>query len=153
LKHDHIYLYSCDFESLYTNINKEDAIYLITVYVKDFLNTKFITTYCFGQILKPIFENNVFKFKEKFFIQIRGIAMGCICGPSLANIFVYKLEKKWINIHRPIIYYRFIDDIIIATSKELDINTFKNQYLNLKLNIVTGKKVNFFDLIIYYDKL
>jgi hypothetical protein len=153
LNHADIYLYSCDFESLYTNIRKEDAVNIITDFVKEFLNDKYITASGFSHILRLIFENNVFVFKNKHYIQSVGIAMGCICGPSLANVFVYLLEKNWISVHRPLIYFRFIDDIFIADSNELDCNLFQNEFLNLKINIVTGKYVNFLDLIISYDKI
>lgn len=34
-KKDNIYLYSCDFESLYTNIRKKDAVNIITDYVNE----------------------------------------------------------------------------------------------------------------------
>jgi hypothetical protein len=151
LKHKHVYIYSCDFESLYTNIRKEDAINIITNYVATFLNVNYLTSYGFSQILKMIFENNIFKFKEKFFTQIKGIAMGCICGPSIANIFVYLLEKNWVSIHRPVLYYRFIDDILLASVNPLDIINFKSQFNNLKLNIISDLRVNFLDLLIWHD--
>jgi hypothetical protein len=32
-----------------------------------------------------------FRFKNKYYIQISGLPMGCICGPTIANIFMYIL--------------------------------------------------------------
>jgi hypothetical protein len=39
-------------------------------------------------ILNLIFTQNYFRYKEEFFSQIKGIAMGIICGPSITNIEV-----------------------------------------------------------------
>ncbi len=48
-----------------------------------------------------------------YFVQILGIAMGSVCGPTIANIFVNFFEKKWFNIQRPLYYKRFIDDLLV----------------------------------------
>ena len=104
-------------------------------------------------ILNLIFTQNYFSYKEEFFIQLDGIAMGIICGPSIANIVVAKLEKSWLFIHKPLIYRRYIDDIIIITKILLDEINFKNQFRNLKLNILRGKKLPFLDLIIMIDEI
>ena len=58
--------------------------------------------------LKLMFETNVFMYENNFFKQISGLPMGCICGPSVANIYVYILEIKWFYIEKPLIYVRFI---------------------------------------------
>ena len=39
--------------------------------------------------------------------------MGMVCGSSIANLFVFLYEKKWLTIHRPLIYLRFIDDLFL----------------------------------------
>ena len=61
--------------------------------------------------------------------------MGCICGPSIANLYVYILEKEWLNKHKDIIYYRFIDDIFIASGYKINLLEFKSTFGYLKLNI------------------
>jgi len=141
-------LYSCDFESLYTNINSEHAINLIT----EFLSKKFksinIDIIAINTILKLILSNNIFEFDNEYYIQLDGVAMGCKCGPSLANIYLYILEINWLNTIRPIIYYRFIDDIFIAFKGKLDVNSLKDLFGNLKLNIVNNKSVIFLDLVL-----
>jgi hypothetical protein len=72
--------------------------------------------------------------------------MGSKCGPSIANLFVYILEYKFLTIHRPIYYRRFIDDIFMIVLKNFDINVLINSFGNLKLNAQTGSVVNFLDL-------
>ena len=69
--------------------------------------------------------------------------MGSKCGPSIANIYVHILEEKFLTIHRPLFYARFIDDIFIITSKNFDLKILKNSFSYLKLNIVNATIVNF----------
>ena len=148
-----VYIYSCDFDSLYTNIQKNDAVNRITDYIKDKLDFNYITPLAFSKILSLIFDHNVFAFKNLFFVQTSGLAMGCICGPSVANMFIYILEKNWISLNKPMVYSRFIDDILIILDKELNESDFLKQFLNLKLNIVHSEEVNFLDLNISFDPL
>ena len=151
-----LYLYSMDFESLYTNIIKTDAVNLITDFVKNFLDSNYLTTYAFYVILNLIFDYNVFTYKHSklshiYYKQINGLAMGCICGPSVASLFVYVLENKWLCIHKPLFYSRFIDDIILFTVSKIHEEDFKSNFLNLKLNIIEAKTINFLDLNISFD--
>ncbi len=49
------------------------------------------------------------------------------------------------------IYFRFIDDIFIASPSELDKQELCEKFPNLTLNIVGKDTVNFLDLNISYD--
>ena len=64
-------------------------------YLKEKLDQTHVIKKGFFFILKLIFENNYFLFLNLFFKQLKGIAMGCKCGPNLANLFLYILEKHW----------------------------------------------------------
>jgi hypothetical protein len=73
---------------------------------------------------------------------------------SIANIFVYILEKKWLHIHKPLYYKRFIDDVFIIISRLnylFVIESLKNAFGSLKLNLVIDKSVDFLDLSISFD--
>jgi len=96
---ENINLFSCDFESLNTNIILELAERLVieTCLEKGCLDNENITLLGLRSILNLIFYYNFFSFKENFFKQIKGIAMGSFCGPTVANIVVYKLELKLVN--------------------------------------------------------
>ena len=118
-----------DFESLYTNIIKEDAVNLITDNINQSLNHTFLTSFAFHTILGLIFYFNYFYFKDtknfkSYYKQIKGLSMGCICGPSIASLFVYILESKWLIIHKPIFYGRFIDDFNLISRDKIDENNF-----------------------------
>ena len=60
--------------------------------------------------------------------------MGCICGPSVANLYLYMLEKKWLYLNRPLVFKRFIDDIVHINKGKLNRHELSVQYDNLKLN-------------------
>ena len=71
----------------------------------------------FRKILDLIFTCNIFKYDKIFFLQLIGLPMGCVCGPSVANLYVYILEKEWLVIHNnELIYFRFIDDSSSSSS-------------------------------------
>ena len=74
-----------------------------------------------------------------------------ICGPVCANIVVYMLEKKWLCIHRPIVYRRFIDDVALVSSQLIDLDSFRKVFGSLRLNIEFGNEIHFLDLKIIYD--
>jgi len=146
-------LYSCDFEGLYTNIDLKHALLVITDFMISNFQSNLITTFGFHEILKIIFENNVFSFNKRFYKQIRGIAMGSKCGPSIANIYISLLEKNFLTIHKPLLYVRFIDDIFTVMNGTFDINLLLNNFIYLKLNLVTSKIVVFLDLTIELSQI
>ena len=80
-------VYSCDFESLYSNINQNKALEIIVDFICNSLNSIHITIEAFACFLKLILINNYFSFNNLYYKQIQGIAMGSKCGPSIANIF------------------------------------------------------------------
>jgi hypothetical protein len=91
--------------------------------------------------------------KINFFLQLIGLPMGCKCGPSVANLYLYALEKTYLNRFPDQLYYRFIDDIFIASINEVDLTLLKLQFGYLKLNIVHAQTVTFLDLNISFNNL
>ena len=145
------YIYSMDFESLYTNIRPDHAIPLICQFMTAKLKSNHMDIQALFCLLTIVFKYNVFRFKNKMYIQKVGVAMGCKCGPSIANVYLLILENKWLTIHRPIGYYRFIDDILIISKYLLNLKVFMETFVYLKLNVILENSVNFLDLIISYD--
>ncbi len=145
-----------DFEALYTNIDHNHAIVLISDFMKDKLNSKYLSPKAFKTLLQLVLENNYFTFNFKFYLQIKGVAMGTIVGPTIANLYIYLLETKWQNIYNPFLYSRFIDDLfLITTLNNLNqtINSLKTAFGNLNLNIEHGQSINFLDLQITIDSI
>jgi hypothetical protein len=150
---DNLELYSCDFSTLYTNIKLDDALYYTMFSLVNKIDSIYVTPYGLYELLKLVLYNNVFSYLNRFFKQIKGLAMGSNLGPSIANTVVYNLEIKWLKVHKPLIYKRFIDDIFIESENSIDINEFTNTFDYLKLNICNDKTVQFLDLEISLDKL
>ena len=146
-------LYSCDFESLYTNIDLNHALNVISEFMSKKQLGIELNIIGFNTLLKLVFENNFFTYNENYYKQVIGIAMGTKCGPSIANIYISCLEEKYLTIHRPLAYYRFIDDIFTITEANFDINILKENFGYLKLNIIYNNIVNFLDLNISLCKL
>ena len=144
---------SADFSSLYSSINHEDCLNNICDFFKDKLESEHINIKGFFVILKLILNYNFFKYKDKYFKQKLGIAMGSLCGPSIANLFVYIYEKKWLFIHRPLVYLRFIDDLFIILRRLSDLESLKTAFGSLSLTFDIGEKVKFLDLEITRNEL
>lgn len=98
------FLFSIDFESLYTSIRLDDLY--------EYLDKHAHLLKVDIEAIKFIFKNNNFIFGKDIFKQIDGIAMGTNVAPVLANIY---LEHKFDVFVRAICnfskyYCRFIDD-------------------------------------------
>ena len=82
--------------------------------------TKVITIF-----LSLILTLNNFVFNSINYLQIIGCAMGTICAPAYANIFVAQFEKQHIYpyiTNNSILYLQYMDDIIMIwreTKQEL----------------------------------
>jgi hypothetical protein len=150
-----MFLYSCDFESLYTNIKPEDATNKICHFLKTnkLLESSHVKLSAFKVILSLIFKWNIFKYKTLFFKQTIGLPMGCKCGPTIAILYLYIIEKEWISKNEPLLYGRFIDDICLCDNRELDCKKFQEHFKYLKLNIVHSEEIAFLDLSISFDYL
>ena len=145
-----------DFESLYTNIKATHATEIISSFL--YLNTDLfqrnnISLRAFKDFLNIIFTWNVFKYKDNYYLQKIGLRMGCACGPSIVNIYIYILEKSYLERNPSLFYKRFIDDIFMASITELNIPDLTSLFLYLKLNIIMGNVVIFLNLEISFNHL
>ena len=53
--------------------------------------------------------------------------MGCFFATSVANLFTYILEIKWLSLYPDLKYFRFIDDIFTILLQNL-----QSIYVNLE---------------------
>ena len=88
-------LVTMDVRSLYTSIPNNEGIAATKKrydsYIHKTIPTKIITTF-----LALILTLNNFVFNSKFYLQIKGCAMGTICAPAYANIFMTEFEQKYV---------------------------------------------------------
>ena len=112
-------LVTMNVRSLYTNIPNNEGIAATKKrydsYSHKTLPTKIITTF-----LALILTLNNFVFNSKFYLQIKGCAMGTICAPAYANIFMAEFEQKYIyplTKDKSILFLRYVDEIFMAWTK------------------------------------
>lgn len=119
-------LFSADVESLYPNMDLDESIEAATQFYhlnKDYLvalarrDEKLPppSTTTFREILSLVLRNHFFHFRMmRWFLQIRGTAMGCSVSVYLANCLMYSRTRYLIdNPPKDLLYMtRYIDDII-----------------------------------------
>ena len=118
------YLVKMDVRSLYINILNAEGISAVKRtfdnYTKKTTTTKVITRF-----LALILILNNFVFDCIHYLQIKGCAMGTICAPAYANIFMANFELKYIYPYikdKTKMFLRFIDDLfIIWTDSESEL--------------------------------
>ena len=147
-------------KSLYTNIPNHEGIEA----AKGALNSvsqKPIATKIIIKFLFLILTLNNFVFNGIHYLQQVGCAIGTICAPNYANIFVGKFEKTYIYpyINRFSNFYcRFIDDIFFiwnGTVIQLQefIKKLNNCYSTIKFDFKFSKtSIEFLDTTLYKTK-
>jgi hypothetical protein len=150
-------LFTLDVKALYTNIPIDWAIESITFEMYPSIHSKKIL-----DCLEFVLKHNLMKFKDRFFLQLFGIAMGTSLAPILANLVLAILEHKMKISHSgdknliwPKLYKRFIDDIlgiIQRTIKDIEyfIKIFNSMVPSIQVSLqMAGDKVNYLDLVIF----
>jgi hypothetical protein len=61
------HLYSCDFATLYTNIELHDAIYYTMITLVNVIDSNHINATGLYELLKLVLYNNVFSFNKEFY--------------------------------------------------------------------------------------
>ena len=68
------------------------------------------------EMLSLILKENMFGFADRYFKKLKGVAMGTPVAPTLANLFMEKVEagalSSWTGT-QTLIWLRFIDDIVV----------------------------------------
>ena len=135
---DNSYLVSLDVRSSYTSIPNSEGIKYVKGSTENFprrtVATKVIPTF-----LSLILTLNNFVFNCKNYLEIKACAMGTICAPAYANIFMDHFERKHIHSFLEgfsLSYLRFIDSIFfIWTGRKDQLIAFLNN-LNRKHNSI-----------------
>ncbi|CAF3986224.1 unnamed protein product, partial [Adineta steineri] len=102
-----------------------------------------------------VIEESVFVYRNKYYQQIIGGAMGSPFTLTLANIFMWKWEKESIckELHSLELYGRYIDDIFFTwndTKENLEqvLEKLNNHHPNIKLEYKIGQSLPFLDVLL-----
>jgi hypothetical protein len=150
-------LFSFDVESMYTNIEPHDCLLR--------LNKLLIEHLCpneHGFIMKTlawILKHNYFYYKERIFHQCRGVAMGQIIAPLVADLYMVSFEKEWMKLPNfPEYYKRFLDDLLgLTTQPKAEIlklfEHLNSSSKHLKFTMcLSSDKIQFLDVEIFKGK-
>ena len=155
-------LISMDVRSLYTNIPTNGGLDAVKLTLNEPMNKNSLkaSPIVILELLKLTLTCNNFEFNCKHFLQIKGCAMGTICAPSYANIFMGIFQKQYIY---PFIesntklYLRYIDDIFIlwtSTRQQFEnfISELNQKHSSIKFDYeMSSIEIPFLDTIVYID--
>ncbi|CAF4600906.1 unnamed protein product [Rotaria sp. Silwood2] len=120
---------SFDVESLYTNVPVEEAIEVTLNYIdkpKKLVDVPFDEEQM-KTLLDLSLRDSTFRFQNKIYKQIDGVAMGNPLAPIIADLWMQKIEEKLnrFSTNKPMIWLRYVDDIFcIFTIPKEKINEF-----------------------------
>lgn len=113
-------------ESLYTKIDHQVGVAAAVMYFLDLqTDSDRMHDSLLVALLNFVLRHNYFTFDKRFYKQVSGTAMGAICAPSYANIFlgwwectlVYHLQEFH---HHVLQWHRYIDDIVFFWTGSLE---------------------------------
>ena len=115
-------LVSADVSALYTEIDHDDGIRACEIKLDERPDMERVRmpTHYIRQLLNIILKCNCFRFKEKYYHQQCGTAMGTPMAPGYANLFMNMVETQMLAEYEkitglsPKIWLRFLDDIFIV---------------------------------------
>ena len=143
-------IYTADIVSLYTNIPILEAIEIISSQFIPKIQSQHFNSYGLHTLLKLVLLNSFFMLKidktPLFFKQIKGVPMGTACGPTIANLYLASYEIKNKHLINSSLYYRFIDDLILISKDQINIDYMKKLFPTLDLTVESNNKLAFLDL-------
>ena len=117
----HRFLVTADVISLYPNLDFKKPLVGLDLLLRE---ARMPETPLLIQLARLVFENNFLQteFSQDIFHQIFGIVMGTPFAVTVANAFMFYLEKDLVTQYSDylVIYKRFIDDIFLIWSGEKD---------------------------------
>jgi len=118
--HSKVKIASFDVVSLFTNVPLDFAMDSIRIRWAEISVGTSISCDDFLNRVSLILNSTFFKFNNKIYKQIFDTPMGSPLSPIIAQIVLRDIEERVFNVipfHIPI-YYRYVDDILIATPLE-----------------------------------
>ncbi|CAF1427583.1 unnamed protein product [Rotaria sordida] len=146
-----------DINNLYTMLPQQESLDILVEFLQTFekSHVQGIDLATLRELGRIVIEENVFVYRNKYYQQIIGGAMGSSFTLTLANIFMWKWEKESICKQLPSfeIYGRYIDDIFFTwndSQEELEklLNKLNCHHPNIKLEYKIGQSLPFLDVLL-----
>jgi len=148
-----------DVKAMYTNIPHGEGIKAIKnrLYTQNHDLEVPIPPGAMSDLLTTVLTKNYFQFVDQMYHQVQGTAMGTRMAPSYANLFMADLEEKLLaGYHiKPILWKRYIDDILIVWPGDQDslrdfVRYLNNAHPTIKFTYeCSNTSVDFLDLTLY----
>ncbi|XP_061915846.1 uncharacterized protein LOC133658165 [Entelurus aequoreus] len=145
-------LFTIDIDSLYTNIDIDEGIQAVKNVFYKYRDVSRPEKEIL-QLLEINLRRNDFEFDGRFYLQIKGTAMGKKFAPAYANIFMAEWETSALAAcpKRPLYYFRYLDDIWgvwTHSSEEFSVflNTLNTHNKNITIkSTISSTSVDFLD--------
>ena len=167
---ENTFLVTSDVSSLYPNIPWKEGISAATEFYRNNFDSLTETARelkfrkppsptIFQQILTLVITNSLIVFKSKrYFLQIKGTAMGCCISVFFANCYMYYITKPLLTNSPPWLstFLRFIDDLffIITTDDPTKfteiLETISNDHIRYESSSLALKQ-NFLDITVFLE--
>ena len=148
---------SFDVDNLYTNVPVTEAIEItLDMLFKGSKSTKIpFSRTQMKQLLEHAVCNVPFRFLDKTYIQVNGVAIGSPLGPILADLFMSKIEEKLnrFSTNKPIMWIRYVDDIFCIFKNSQNINDFQIRINKWHSNIRFTKEIEQDEKLAFLDVL
>ena len=138
------YFFSFDVDNLYTNIPIQAGIDCIRRMFEKYPDPKRPDEELL-LLLDINLNRNDFMFEDKYYLQVKGTAMGKKFAPAYANIYMANWEKEALSkcIQKPAAYFRYLDDIWgIWTGSMEEFNQFVEVLNSHDPSIKLKKEIN-----------
>lgn len=155
-------LLEADVENLYPSINIEDGLNSLRLALVRHMWA--ITEIEFVVVLaRWVLTNNYIQFGDRYYLQLMGTAMGTPFAVTFACIHLAIIEAETIDVIKlqgfslPLLYHRFIDDIIAVFPSAEDGKAFMTVFNTRRVSIhcpnykISAKSVTFLDITILKD--
>ena len=109
------YLFTMDICSPYTNIPTAEALSALNYYLEYYPDKNRPTASTLLKSTELVHNLPSIEFDGKYYIQIKGLAIGTNMGPCYACLFVGYVEEKMLPTYsgtKPIMFRRYIDDYV-----------------------------------------
>ncbi|XP_061382938.1 uncharacterized protein LOC133320089 [Danaus plexippus] len=141
---------SFDVQSLFTSIPVLDCIEIVRGKLKD--NNMPIE---YAELLKHCLTSGYLMWKDEFYIQVDGVAMGSPVSPVVADIFMEDFEVRALCSPpiRPLIYKRYVDDTFTILNKNKTsaflnhLNSINNK-IQFTIELEANNSLAFLDILV-----
>ncbi|CAF1088999.1 unnamed protein product [Rotaria sordida] len=146
-----------DINNLYTMLPQDESIRILGEFLHTYVGkrVKNISVETIQKLAEIVVKENAFVYDHKFYRQIIGGAMGSPFTLTLANIFMWHWEQRWIRRQnsKKEIYGRYIDDVFFTSNESIEIvqqllQDANGWHPNIKLESNIGKSVSFLDVLL-----